>query len=250
MGEVAEAIELLGPRRCTVLITGETGTGKEVVAKALHSASARATRPLVAVCCSAIPDQLLESELFGHVKGAFTGASSNRVGRFEEAQGGTIFLDEIGDMPPVLQSKLLRVLQEREFQKLGSSETVRVDVRILAATNAKLLEKIRRGEFREDLYYRLKVGVINVPPLRERIDDIPALATYFLARTCQLEGLPEKRLAPEMMEALLRYRWPGNVRELENAIEAAVAMSGLRRVVEPGDFRLEFVSPPATCAGS
>jgi transcriptional regulator with GAF, ATPase, and Fis domain len=193
---------------------------------------------MVAVNCNALPDNLLEAELFGHVKGAFTGAFQQRVGRFEQAHKGTLFLDEVGDLPMDIQIKLLRVLQEREFQRIGSSETLRVDVRIIAATNAKLMEKIGRGEFREDLYYRLNVVPVEMPTLRERAEDIPLLATHFVEKICRLEDIPGRRLAPETLDRLMSYSWPGNVRELENAIEMAVALSGERELLHPFDFPL------------
>jgi transcriptional regulator with GAF, ATPase, and Fis domain len=231
-----EVIRLVGMRRATVLITGETGTGKEVVARALHLASPRAHLPMVAVNCNALPENLIEAELFGHVKGAFTGAIQQRMGRFEQAHRGTLFLDEVGDLPLDLQTKLLRVLQEREFQRIGSSETVQVDVRLIAATNVNLAEHVRRGRFREDLYYRLNVVPISMPPLRERPEDIPLLARHFLEKICRVEEIPEPELAQETLEHLQTRPWPGNVRQLENAVEMAVALSGGRGVLDPSDF--------------
>jgi DNA-binding NtrC family response regulator len=236
--EVEHIIRLAGPKRSTVLITGETGTGKEVVARALHHASPRAHLPMVAVNCSALPENLLEAELFGHTKGAFTGALQQRVGRFEQAHNGTLFLDEIGDMPLDLQAKLLRVLQEREFQRIGSSETVRVDVRVVAASNANLPEKVAQGTFREDLFYRLNVVPVTMPPLRERASDIPLLAHHFLEKICRIEGIALKRIYREALDRLCAYHWPGNVRQLENAIEMAVVLSGDRLDLYPADFRL------------
>jgi DNA-binding NtrC family response regulator len=233
-----EVVRLVGERRSTVLITGETGTGKEMVARALHLASPRASLPWVAVNCNALPDNLLEAELFGHVKGAFTGAIQGRVGRFEQAHKGTLFLDEVGNLPLDFQTKLLRVLQEREFQRIGSSETVRVDVRIVAATNVKLVEKVQEGEFREDLYYRLNVVPISMPPLRDRLEDVPVLATHFAAKVCRMECIPERQISPEAVERLMSYSWPGNVRQLENAVEMAVALSGERERLHPSDFPL------------
>jgi transcriptional regulator with GAF, ATPase, and Fis domain len=235
---VIDMIGLIGARRCTVLITGETGTGKEIVARALHMAGPRARRPLVTVNCGALPENLLEAELFGHVKGAFTGAISNRTGRFEQAAGGTLFLDEVGEMPLELQVKLLRVLQEREFQKLGSSETIRVDIRVVAASNSDLAEKMRQGKFREDLYYRLNVVPISVPPLRERPGDIPVLVQHFIDKICHQEGLPRKQVRKETLDRICFHSWPGNVRQLENAVEMAVVLSGDRQVLCPADFPL------------
>ncbi len=236
--EVECIIRLAGPKRATVLITGETGTGKEVVARALHHASPRAHLPMVAVNCSALPESLLEAELFGHTKGAFTGALQQRVGRFEQAHNSTLFLDEIGDMPLDLQAKLLRVLQEREFQRIGSSESVRVDVCVVAASNANLAEKVAQGTFREDLFYRLNVVPITMPPLRERASDIPLLAHHFLEKICRLESIPLKRIFREALDRLGAYHWPGNVRQLENAIEKAVVLSGDRLDLYPADFPL------------
>jgi len=238
MRQVAEVIKLIGPRRCTVLITGDTGSGKEVAARAIHAASTRANRRMVAVNCAALPDNLLETELFGHTKGAFTGAVNARIGLFEQANRSTIFLDEIGELPMPLQAKLLRVLQEREIQRIGSSKTVPVDVRVIAASNVNLLEAVAQRRFREDLYYRLNVVGLQIPALRERTCDIPELADYFLARIAQLEGGEAKTLAPETVAALVRYSWPGNVRQLEHVLESAVALSGARTILYPGDFDL------------
>jgi len=235
---VADIIELIANRRSTVLILGETGTGKEVVARAIHDASHRAAMPMIPVNCAAIPDNLIEAELFGHVKGAFTGATAARVGRFEQAHRGTLFLDEIADVPLDLQAKLLRALQEREFQRVGSSETIRVDVRVIAATNVRLLERVRQGKFREDLYYRLNVVPIQIPPLRDRKEDIPGLVRHFIKRVCQQERLPTKTLSPDTLAELLRHPWPGNVRQLENTIEMAIVLSGDRTVLRSGDFNL------------
>jgi DNA-binding NtrC family response regulator len=248
MRQVCHAIRMLGGRRATVLLTGETGVGKEIASRALHMAGPRARGPFVAVNCGAIPETLLEDELFGHVRGAFTGAVQARVGRFEQAHGGVLFLDEIGDMPLALQPKLLRVLQEREFQRLGSSDSVRVDIRVIAASNCDLMERIAGGLFREDLYYRLCVAPIHIPPLRERREDIPALAAHFVEKVCRAEDLPGKRLVPEAVERLCAFSWPGNVRQLESAVEMAVAMSGDRAVLTPADFPLP--EPRALAASS
>jgi transcriptional regulator with GAF, ATPase, and Fis domain len=236
MERTAGIIRLVGARRATVLITGETGTGKEVVARALHLASPRAHLPMVAVNCNALPENLLEAELFGHVKGAFTGAVQQRIGRFEQAHRGTLFLDEVGDLPLDMQTKLLRVLQEREFQRIGSSETIHVDVRLIAATNVNLAEKVRQGKFREDLFYRLNVVPVSVPPLRERPEDIPVLARHFVDKICRIEEIRAPGLAAETLTLLQEFAWPGNVRQLENAVEMAVALSGGREVLEPSDF--------------
>jgi transcriptional regulator with GAF, ATPase, and Fis domain len=192
----------------------------------------------VAVNCSALPQNLLEAELFGHVRGAFTGAMQGRSGRFEQAHGGTLFLDEIGDLPMEVQAKLLRVLQEREFQRLGSSETIKADVRVVTATNCDLMDRVEQGLFREDLYYRLNVVSISMPPLRQRRGDIPMLAEHFVAKICGLEGIPLKSMELAALDRLCGYSWPGNVRQLENMIEAAVALSGGRDILEAADFRL------------
>jgi DNA-binding NtrC family response regulator len=239
MRQVSHIIEMVGARRATVLITGETGTGKELAARALHLAGPRRKGPWVAVNCSALPENLLEDELFGHVRGAFTGAVQARAGRFEQAQGGTLFLDEIGEMPLDLQAKLLRVLQEREFQRLGSSETIPADVRVVAAANCDLAARVDQGRFREDLYYRLNVVPLHMPPLRRRPGDIPLLAAHFVEKICRLEEIPVKALAPEAVDRLTGCPWPGNVRQLENAVEMAIALSGSRVVLIPADF------PPA-----
>src|SRR5438270_13123108 len=215
--QVVHIIRMVGPRRATVLITGETGTGKEVAAPALHVAGPRARAAFVAVNCTALPENLLESELFGHVRGAFTGAVQGRIGRFEQAQGGTLLLDEIGDLPLELQAKLLRVLQEREFQRLGSSETVRVDVRVVAASNCNLEQRIEQGRFREDLFYRLNVVPIVVPPLRRRRGDIPMLARHFVEKVCRAEGIALKTISSQAAERLAAFSWAGNVRQLDNS---------------------------------
>jgi transcriptional regulator with PAS, ATPase and Fis domain len=226
MREVYRLVRLAAPRTTNVILIGETGTGKEVIAKAIHRLSRRADGPYIRVNCGALHENLLESELFGHIKGAFTGAVENKTGRFEAAHGGTIFLDEINSMSPKLQLKLLRVLQEREFERVGESRTIRVDVRVVAATNASLEDLVAAGQFREDLYYRLNVVPIVLPPLRERVDDIEPLARFFLKRTAdanRLTAVPE--VTSDLVAALKAHDWPGNVRELENAIERLVVLS-------------------------
>jgi Nif-specific regulatory protein len=225
MREVYRLTRMAAPSNASVLLIGETGTGKEVIAKALHKRSQRATGPYIRVNCGALHENLLESELFGHVKGAFTGAVENKTGRFEAAHGGTIFLDEISSMSAKLQVKLLRVLQEREFERVGDSKTIRVDVRVVAATNESLEEEIEAGRFREDLYFRLNVVPIPLPPLRERRDDIVPLAQFFLKRYGEQNRRDVPDLSPELAKALLAYDWPGNVRELENTIERLVVLT-------------------------
>ncbi|MGH7387951.1 MAG: sigma-54-dependent Fis family transcriptional regulator [Candidatus Rokuibacteriota bacterium] len=225
LAAVLETVARVAPTDSTVLVSGETGTGKEMVARALHSGSARRDRPLVKVNCSAISAGLVESELFGHVKGAFTGAIDRRMGRFELADGGTIFLDEVGELPLETQVKLLRVLQEQEFEPVGSSRTVRVDVRVIAATNRNLTEAVAANRFRADLYYRLNVVPIEVPALRERPGDIALLVTYFLSRFAKRFGKPVQRVTDETMARLAAYPWPGNVRELQNVLERSIVLS-------------------------
>ena len=240
MRELRAIIRLAGPRQSTVLITGETGTGKERVAQAIHMASRRSGAPMVAVNCGALPEHLIEAELFGHTKGAFTGAVGARMGRFEQAHRGTMFLDEVGETPLVLQPKLLRVLQERELQRVGSSETVKVDARILAASNINLEQAVAQKRFREDLFYRLNVIPIRVPTLRERRSDIPLLAAHFIESVCQREGLPQKQLTDEALRRLTEFEWPGNVRQLEHAMEMAAALSGERDTIYLGDIDLHL----------
>jgi DNA-binding NtrC family response regulator len=224
MHEVFELIEHVAQTNSTVLIEGETGTGKEEVARAVHFASSRRDHAMIAVNCAALPENLLESELFGHEKGAFTSAVGQRKGRFELADGGTILLDEIGDVPAAMQAKLLRVLQERRFERVGGTETIEVDVRVIAATNRSLPRLVKTGKFREDLYYRLDVVKIDVPPLRDRVEDIPLLAMHF-AQKYAAPGSAPKKISPDAMEILLAHRWPGNVRELENAVERGTVTS-------------------------
>jgi DNA-binding NtrC family response regulator len=220
MLQIFELISSLATTTATVLIQGETGTGKEEIARAIHAASHTRKGPMVAVNCAALPETLLESELFGHEKGAFTSAASQRQGRFEMADSGTLFLDEIGDVPATMQVKLLRALQERRFERVGGTQSIEVDVRVIAATNRPLERIVRQGKFREDLYYRLNVVRIALPPLRERPEDIPLLATHFVEKYTQQGGSP-RQIAPAAMDVLQHYRWPGNIRELENAIERA-----------------------------
>ena len=233
---VYQLIEKVAPTPSSVLITGESGTGKELVARAIHNLSPRRDAPFIPVNCAALSDTLLESELFGHEKGAFTDAVSMRKGRFEMADGGTLFLDEIGEMSPTLQAKLLRILQERSFERVGGNETLSVDVRILAATNRDLKDEVEQGRFREDLYYRLNVIHIHLPPLRERVDDIPALVTHFLRKNAERLGKEELTISQEALRLLVSLPWEGNVRERENTIErAAILCNGNR--IEAGDVQ-------------
>jgi len=240
MQAIYKRISIVANKTSTVLIEGETGTGKELIAKAIHYNSPRKDHPLVSVNCGAIPSNLLEDELFGHVKGAFTGAHQHRIGRFEQANHGTLFLDEVSSMPMDLQVKLLRVLQEREFQRVGSTANVKVDVRIVAATNGDLLTAVEKGEFRSDLYYRLNVIPIDVPPLRERRDDIPLLARHFIRKLCAEQKVPLKNISDEALQCLMNHDWPGNVRQLENIVEMAVTLSDDRELLDMSDF-------PAIC---
>jgi Nif-specific regulatory protein len=238
MQEVYRLIRLVAPTKVTVLVVGETGTGKELVARGVHRLSSCKDGPYIRVNCGALNENLLESELFGHVKGAFTGAIDNKTGRFEAATGGTIFLDEISSMSPKLQVKLLRVLQENEFERVGDSKTIRVDVRVVAATNQFLEDEIEAGRFRDDLYYRLNVVPIDLPPLRERREDIPALANYFLERHSLSNKRPQPELTPAFLKVLTAYDWPGNVREMENYLARAVVLS------EGKPLTTELVAPP------
>ncbi len=230
MKALRQQIALTAPTNGRVLIYGESGTGKELVARALHAASQRSSRPFVEVNCAAIPEELIESELFGHLKGSFTGASEDKVGKFQKADEGTLFLDEVGDMSLKTQSKVLRVLEEQHFEPVGSNEAVTVDVRVIAATNKKLEEEIARGSFREDLFYRLNVIPFYVPALRERTEDVPILARYFLAEFSAAYGRKPKELSEAALEVLLRYPWPGNVRELKNLIERLVIICPQQRI--------------------
>jgi two-component system, NtrC family, nitrogen regulation response regulator NtrX len=225
MLRLKEQIQMVAPTNASVLITGENGTGKELVARSVHFHSLRREKPFIEINCAAIPEELIESELFGHERGAFTGAVSQKKGKFDLADGGTLFLDEIGDMSLKTQAKVLRILQERKFERVGGTRTLEVDVRIVAATNKLLEEEIRSGSFREDLFYRLNVVPFKVPALRERRDDVPLLAGYFLDAFCRREGRELKLIVPEAMEAMQRYDWPGNVRELKNIVERLVIMT-------------------------
>ncbi len=233
---VIEQVQLVASKRTTVLITGETGTGKERVARAIHALSRRQGLPMISVNCGGIPANLLEDEFFGHVKGAFTDAHQQRIGRFEQAHGSNIFLDEIGDLPLELQPKLLRVLQEREIHRIGGSNTIRTDARVLAATNVDLWSRVAEGTFREDLFYRINVFPIHLPPLRERREDIPLFVDHFLERFCRRDGVERKYLDPAAETALMVRPWPGNIRELENAVEIAVIRSQDRICVAIEDF--------------
>jgi two-component system response regulator AtoC len=241
MQSLFQLLETVARTSSTILVTGETGTGKEVVARAIHHNSARRANRFVALNCSAIPETLLEAELFGHVRGAFTGATATREGRFEQAHKGTLFLDEIGTTSPALQMKLLRALQEREFERVGDNQTIKVDVRVIAATNADLTRMVAAGTFREDLFYRLNVIPIQLPPLRERRDDIPLLVKHFLTKFSADTAVHTSQSA---MRALMAYHWPGNVRQLENAVERAVALCSGRQEITVADLPTEVQSVP------
>jgi DNA-binding NtrC family response regulator len=243
MQKLFHLLETVARSNSTILITGETGTGKEVVARAIHHNSARKSQRFVALNCSAIPETLLEAELFGHVRGAFTGAVGARQGRFEQAHKGTLFLDEVGTMSTALQMKLLRALQEREFERIGDSQTIKVDVRVIAATNSELSKMVAEGTFREDLYYRLHVIPIQLPPLRERRDDIPVLVKHFLEKFAPGTAM---QVSQGAMRALMAYQWPGNVRQLENAMERAVALSAGRCEIAVTDLPAEVQTTPET----
>jgi two-component system response regulator PilR (NtrC family) len=250
MRELFQLLETVAATSSTVLITGETGTGKELAARALHHNSPRRNNRFVALNCSAIPETLLEAELFGHVRGAFTGAVGNRQGRLEQAHKGTLFLDEIGTMSPALQAKLLRVLQEREFERVGDSHTVKIDVRVIAATHSDLMKMVADGTFREDLFYRLNVIPVQLPPLRDRRDDIPLLVQHFLDRLSAESGRGPVTVSQEAMRRLMAYAWPGNVRQLENAVERALAFSKGRAQLDVADLAPELQNPPAATESS
>ena len=239
MQALFQMLDTVARSSSTILVTGETGTGKEVVARAIHHNSPRRAKRFVALNCSAIPETLLEAELFGHVRGAFTGAVGTRQGRFEQAHKGTLFLDEVGTMSVALQSKVLRALQEREFERVGDNQTIKVDVRVIAATNSDLLGMVAEGTFREDLYYRLNVIPLDLPPLRERRDDIPILATHFLQKFAPGDAV---HVSQSAMRVLMAYHWPGNVRQLENAVERAIALGGGREEIDIGDLPPEVQS--------
>ncbi|WP_028840662.1 sigma-54 interaction domain-containing protein [Thermodesulfobacterium hveragerdense] len=238
MKEVYQLAKKVAPSNSTVLILGESGTGKEVLAKYIHFNSKR-QGPFVAINCAAIPEELLEAELFGYEKGAFTGAIKTKPGKFEIANKGTLFLDEIGDLSAKLQAKLLRVLQERQVERLGGEHPIKVDVRIIAATNKDLEKEVEAGRFREDLFYRLNVIPIKLPPLRKRKEDIALLANFFLKKVCEREGVPLKRLSEKSLQRLLDYHWPGNVRELENLVERLVILTD-KEIIEPEDLSYPF----------
>ena len=248
MMRLFELIRTVSATSSTVLVSGETGTGKELAARAIHDASPRRSQRFVALNCSAIPETLLEAELFGHVRGAFTGAVANRQGRLEQANRGTLFLDEVGTMSPGLQSKLLRVLQSREFERVGDSQTVKVDVRVVAATNSDLKKMVAEGSFREDLFYRLNVIPVRIPPLRERRADIPLLAQFFLDRFAKESSPPRGRvtIAQDAQQALMAHDWPGNVRQLENVIERAFALSPGRSQIDSSDLPPEVQQVPVS----
>jgi DNA-binding NtrC family response regulator len=243
MQQVFQMLELVSPMNSTVMIQGETGTGKELIARTIHHNSPRADQRFVAFNAAAIPEALAEAELFGHAKGAFTGAIAARVGRFELAHRGTLFIDEVGLMSPALQAKLLRALQEREIERVGESRPIKFDARVIAATNAELKEQVKKGQFREDLYYRLNVIPIQLPSLRERREDIPLLARHFLQKSCRNNNLPARTLSQDSVRALMNYSWPGNIRQLENAIEHAVAMTGQEREVPASALPDEILQP-------
>jgi two-component system NtrC family response regulator len=242
--EILALVKRVAPTKATALISGESGTGKELIARAIHALSPRAAKPFISVNVAALTETLLESELFGHERGAFTHAVAMRKGRFELADGGTLFLDEVAEMTPALQVKLLRVLQEMEFERVGGVKTIKVDVRVVAATNKELKEEVEAGRFREDLFYRLNVVHLSIPPLRQRVEDIPVLAAHFLRKYAQENARGEVRISPEALAALSRYAWPGNVRELENVMERAVILCN-RNLITPQDLPADLVGAPA-----
>ena len=245
MREIFANIERVAPTRATVLLCGESGVGKDLIARAIHHHSPRSSRPFVKINCTALPENLMESELFGYEKGAFTGATATKPGKFEQADTGTVFLDEIGDVPPSVQVKLLRILQEREFERLGSNKIRHIDVRVLAATNVDLRAALEQGTFREDLYYRLNVLPINIPSLRERKEDIPFLAEHFVKKLGKDLGSSVQSISEAAMERLLAYHWPGNVRELENVIERSMVLAG-GPVLQAADIKLDLAPKSRT----
>ena len=249
MRDLFQLLEIVAATSSTVLITGETGTGKELAARAIHHSSARRANRFVAINCSAIPETLLEAELFGHARGAFTGAVGTRQGRFEQAHKGTLFLDEVGTMSAALQAKLLRVLQEREFERVGDSHTIKVDVRVIAATHSDLHKMVGEGAFREDLFYRLNVIPVQLPPLRERRDDIPLLVQHFVQKLSADAGRPPAKISQEAMRCLMAHNWPGNVRQLENAVERAFAFSQGRGQIDAADLSPEVQKEPSAPEG-
>jgi DNA-binding NtrC family response regulator len=250
MRSLFQLLETVAATSSTVLITGETGTGKELAARAIHHNSPRRTNRFVAINCSAIPETLLEAELFGHVRGAFTGAVGTRQGRFEQAHKGTLFLDEVGTMSPALQAKLLRVLQEREFERVGDSHTIKIDVRVIAATHSDLKKMVAEGLFREDLFYRLNVIPVQLPPLRERREDVPLLAQHFLQKLAVESGRGQVTISQEALRRLMAYDWPGNVRQLENVVERALAFSNGRLQIDVPDLSPEIRTQPAPADSS
>jgi DNA-binding NtrC family response regulator len=243
MRQVFSTLELVAPMNSTVLIQGETGTGKELIARTIHHNSPRADQRFVAFNAAAIPDTLAEAELFGHTKGAFTGAVISRVGRFEMAHRGTLFIDEVGLMPLALQSKLLRTLQEREIERIGESRPIKFDARIIAASNNDLRKMVKEGTFREDLFYRLNVIPVTLPPLRDRREDVPLLARHFVQKSCRNNNLPAKTLSQDAVRLLMNFSWPGNIRQLENAVEHAVAMSGAETIIGASTLPEELLAP-------
>jgi DNA-binding NtrC family response regulator len=249
MQEIFHTIARVAPTRATVLLCGESGVGKDLIARAIHHHSPRKDRPFVKINCTALPENLMESELFGYEKGAFTGANTTKPGKFEQGDTGTVFLDEIGDVPTGIQVKLLRILQEREFERLGSNKTRRIDVRVIAATNADLRAALEEGRFREDLYYRLNVLPMNIPPLRDRKEDIPFLARHFVRKLAPDLGSPATDISEAGMQRLVAYHWPGNVRELENVIERSLVL-GTGETLEPEDIRLDMAPASARPASS